>query len=160
MFILRHLLQKLPKTDFKFRFSDMKLDYKHIYRQFKCYLIPLIFPVFLDDPFFVDFKFLLSRKWTVMFRNRNFWLQIRIFWVNPILGAEFYESRFKIAIMRDKMSIFYSPCIYKITLFFFFQFQKYEYQNKPNFYIKKAQPSKILHQAVSLCLRSLFSPVC
>ena len=31
---LSHLLQKLPKTDFKFGFSDMKLGHKYIYRHF------------------------------------------------------------------------------------------------------------------------------
>ena len=80
--ILRHLLHKLTKTDIKFRFSDKKLGYKYLYRQFQCYLLPLFFQDFLDDPFFIDFKFLIFRKWTVMFRNRNFWLQSRISWIS------------------------------------------------------------------------------
>ena len=59
-----------------------------------------------DDPFFVDFKLLFSRKWTVIFKNRNFWLQIRIPWVNRGLGDKFYKSRSETAIVREAMPIF------------------------------------------------------
>ena len=55
-------------------------------------MLPLFFQVFLDDPFFVDFKFLISQKWTVMFRNRNFWLQIWIPWVDPVLSTSFSSA--------------------------------------------------------------------
>ena len=106
--ILRHLLQKLVKTDFKIRFSDMNLGYKHIYRQFLSYLLPLFFQVFLDDPFFEDFKFLISQKWTVIFKNRNFWLHIRIPWVDTVLCSKFHEIRSKTAINREEMLIFFT----------------------------------------------------
>ena len=52
--ILMHFLQILHKTDFKFRVSDMKLGYKHIYKQFECCLLPLFFKVFWR-PIFVNF---------------------------------------------------------------------------------------------------------
>ena len=118
MSILRHLLQKLPKTDFKFWFSDMKLNYKHFYRQFECHLLSLFFQVFLDDPFFVDFKFWISRKWTVTFKNCYFRLQIRIPWVDPVLGGEFHEYRFRIAIMRENMSYFMNHTVVKNLIFY------------------------------------------
>ena len=41
-----------------------------------------------------------------MFRNRSFGLQIRIPWVNPVLGTKFPESRSKTGIIRKEMSIF------------------------------------------------------
>ena len=46
-----------------------------------------------------------------MFRNRNFQLQNRNFWVDPVLGTKFHESRSKTAIIREEMAIFQSPCI-------------------------------------------------
>ena len=51
----------------------------------------MFFKVFWTTHFFLDFKFLISRK--------SFsWLEILIPGVNPVLGAEFHESKFKIAI--------------------------------------------------------------
>ena len=63
------------------------------------------------DHFFSIFKNLICQKWTVIFKNRNFFLQIRIPWVDPVLGAKFHESRSKTAIIREEMAIFFeSPC--------------------------------------------------
>ena len=58
-------------------------------------MLPLFFQVFSDDPFLVDFKFLIS--------------QIRIPWVNPVLGAEFHKSRSKTVIVREEIPIFWLP---------------------------------------------------
>ena len=44
--------------------------------------------------------------WTVIFRNRSFWLQIQIPCANPVLGAEFHKSRSKAAIVGKEMPIF------------------------------------------------------
>ena len=44
-----------------------------------------------------------------MSRNRNFRFQFQIPLVNPALGMKFYESRFKTAIMTDKMPNFFIP---------------------------------------------------
>ena len=40
------------------------------------------------------------------FQKNYFWLQIRIFWVYPVIIIKFHESRFKITILRDEIPIF------------------------------------------------------
>ena len=44
-----------------------------------------------------------------MFRNRNFWLQIRIPWVDPVLGTNFHESRSKTDHQRRNGHFFNHP---------------------------------------------------
>ena len=56
--------------------------------------------------FFPIFKTSICRFWTVNFKNRNFWFQIQIPWVDPVLGTKFHESRSKTVIIREEMSIF------------------------------------------------------
>ena len=53
--------------------------------------------------------------WTVIFRNRSFWLQIQIPWVNPVLGAEFHKSRSKTAIIREEMPIFLTHPVFRAS---------------------------------------------
>ena len=48
-----------------------------------------------------------KKRYTSISRPKN--PTERIPWVNPGLGAKFYDSRFEIAITMDKMSIFNSP---------------------------------------------------
>ena len=48
------------------------------------YLFFKFFFFFFDDRFFNDFKFLISQKRTVIFKNLNFSLQIRTPWVNLV----------------------------------------------------------------------------
>ena len=43
--------------------------------------------------------FLTYRKWMIIFKNRNFWLQIPISGVITVLRTKFHESRSKIAII-------------------------------------------------------------
>ena len=69
-------------------------------------MLYLFFQVFLDDSFFYEFKFLISKKWTVMFKNRNCCLQIQIPWVNSVLGFKFHETRSKTEITREEIAIF------------------------------------------------------